>query len=1144
MNGIRFISHGAALGAILCLMTACIPARDAASEAPATAPEALAAATAPSPTGKPGVEAYAKAITSDGSLAAYWRMEGDLADHLQAAPGTLRGGKATFVAGPAGGKALALAQGQFVTVGKAPHLDLPASTVELLFRLDAPPPKEYNPCLIAKRATSPETRFSVHVRRDLRQIAVWNGHEVFWADVPTPPLTVGQWHHLAVVDGDAGVTLYLDGVKFSRWPTGGFTDQATGLPLQLGASQPDGREQCRCTLDEVALFGRPLSQEEIAAHVAALGWADRREALLRKVRAAAEAERARAEARARRHQEIVASLLADPALVAPGKTHLYKDEHLTAISLPLGGMGGGCVQINGCADLHIWQIFNNFEPIDVPNSFFAVRAKAAGGKPVVRAAQTSAEGPFAPLKSLTFRGEFPFGWFDFEDATLPVRVTLEAWSPLVPLDTKASAMPCAVFAFTVENPGDAPVEVALLGAQRNVAGYGEFGGNRNEILAEEGRTVLHLSGGPKTGPTAGDVALTVHGADATGTAAWPSLDALHADFADDGRLTGPAKAGPSPKGKTLDGALAAAVSLAPGEKKTVTFTLSWHFPHGTSGGGRTGWVHRGRMYATWWPDALSVARDLDARLPHLAAKTRAYHDAFYETNLPHWLRDRINSQVAILKSPTVFWTADGYFGGWEGCSLTRGCCPGNCAHVWHYAQAHARLFPEIGRRMREQALGAMNEAGGIPFRQPAGMVACDGQCGEILGAYREHLTSADGDWLHKHWPAIRKAMEYVIATWDKDEDGVLHGMQHNTLDAELSGSSTWLGSLYLAALAASEKMARLEGQADLANRYRAIRLSGSEKQNATLWNGEYYIQVPDQPPGQLKGENYLTGCQIDQVLGQWWAHQLDLGWLYPPERVRTALDSLFRYNFRTDFVGVKTYTAGSPARGQPRKFVHDDDHGLLITTWPKGGRPPLGKALRFADEVMTGFEYSAAAAMVTSGLTEKGFAVVRAVADRYDGRLRTGLHERACWGYSGNPFGDDECGKFYSRAMSVWSLLLACQGFVYDGPAGRIGFRPCWKPHDHRSFFTGAEGWGVFTQQRTAEAQTERLDLRYGTLRLTELVFEMPEGARAADVTVTTGGAKVATDQRIDGRDVCIALRKPLTLKAGETLEVTVTLAK
>lgn len=94
------------------------------------------------------------------------------------------------------------------------------------------------------------------------------------------------------------------------------------------------------------------------------------------------------------------------------------------------------------------------------------------------------------------------------------------------------------------------------------------------------------------------------------------------------------------------------------------------------------------------------------------------------------------------------------------------------------------------------------------------------------------------------------------------------------------------------------------------------------------------------------------------------------------------------------------------------------------------------------------------------------------------------LGNSACWGYGGNPFGDDEAGKFYARAMSSWSLLLACQGFIYEGPAGKIGFRPTWNPDNHASFFTAAEGWGLFTQQRSDDRQTMRIDLRYGRLAI------------------------------------------------------------
>jgi non-lysosomal glucosylceramidase len=534
-----------------------------------------------------------------------------------------------------------------------------------------------------------------------------------------------------------------------------------------------------------------------------------------------------------------------PELFARGRSRVYSGKYLEAISMPLGGLGGGNVQINGKAQLHSWQIFNNYDPLALPHTFFAVRVSLRARRPVVRALQTAPAGPFAAMDSLTFRGEYPFGWFDFQDPCLPVVLSLEAFSPLIPTNAKDSAIPCAVFNISVNNTSEQSADVSFLASQQNAVGYrtpanriswgpanlpgingrkfSTYGGNRNRIVQKPRMTVLHMTAElSKNSVGYGDMTLAVIGGEVTGTASWESLEGLAEDFVDDGRISGPETGGATPIGETLDGALTSRITVAPGAKKTVSFLLTWHFANGPTGSApgktprRSNWFRAGRMYSNWWSDSLDVATYLRENLNRLAGQTRAYHDALYETNLPYWLLDRITSQVACLKSQTCFWDRDGYFGGWEGCLSTRGCCKGNCTHVWQYAQAHARLFPSIGRRMREQSFFYQNEAGGIPMRHSMQKIAFDGQCGEILGAYREYLCSADKAWLDKHWPHIRKAIEYVISTWDSDEDGVLTGQQHNTLDAELSGSTSWLGTLYLAALSASEKMALLQGHVDLA----------------------------------------------------------------------------------------------------------------------------------------------------------------------------------------------------------------------------------------------------------------------------------------------------------------------------------------
>jgi len=884
------------------------------------------------------------------------------------------------------------------------------------------------------------------------------------------------------------------------------------------------------TLDDVRIDG--VIDEEATARVRA-GFAEREAARIERERIR-EAERQAG--RELRRQDMLES----PDLVARGETTVYSGEHLGAISLPVGGIGTGTVNMNGSAERHVWQIFNNMTQATLPHSFFAVCARAEGRPAVVRALQTVAVGAFPPVASLSFRGEYPFGWYDFEDPDLPVRAHIRVFNPLVPLSVADSSIPCAIYELTAANDGPSPVSVCFLATQQNAVGYtgvGEvqgcehegYGLNRNDVLVGPEATVLRMtSGKPADSPGFGDMALAAIGPQVSASASWTDDADLLSDVATDARLDGPSEAGPSAAGATVDGALASSFDLGPGESRTVTFVLAWRFPNAAHGAG--GWGGPGNAYCLRWPSALAVARDIVSRLGELTKATELYHDTLYESNLPHWLLDRLSSQVAILRSATCFWTAGGYFGGWEGCGGSAGCCQGNCSHVWHYAQAHARLFPEVGRLTREQEFDHQLPDGGVPHRQLSGVgPAFDGQCGSILGAYREHLVSTDGRWLAEVWPKVKRAMDYIIATWDADEDGVLAGAQWNTLDAELDGSSSWMGSLYLASLAASERMALLQSDPDSATRYARIREAGSRRQDETLFNGDYYVQLP----GARRLRDYFSGCHIDQVLGQWWASQLGLGWVYPREHVATAMRALLRGNFRPDFRGIPQ---------APRKFVADEDAGMQMITWPRGGRPDPDHCMLYADEAMTGFEYAAAATMVQCGLLREGLLVAKAVHDRYDGRLRIGLTpgDTSSWGYSGNPFGDDECGKYYARAMSVWSLLLAAQGFTYDGPAGSIGFAPVWRPDEHVSFFTAAEGWGLFRQTRRDGDQMNVIEVRYGKLAIESLRLVPPEGMSRATVRVGEQAIEPTVLPRDDGA-VMLQLPARITLAAGQSMTILLT---
>ncbi|NIA12789.1 MAG: hypothetical protein GWP08_01820 [Nitrospiraceae bacterium] len=550
------------------------------------------------------------------------------------------------------------------------------------------------------------------------------------------------------------------------------------------------------------------------------------------------------------------------------------------------------------------------------------------------------------------------------------------------------------------------------------------------------------------------------------------------------------------------------VEIAPGKTHTFTFVLGWHFPNQA----------HGHVYEVHYPDADAVVAYVLDNRERLVTETRRWRDTYYDSTLPYWLLDRLHSTVSYLATGTCQWWKNGRFWAYEGVT----CCEGTCTHVWNYAHSHARLFPELGRSIREMQDFCLREEGG-GFHEDTGLVgfrsndayAADGQCGTILKAYREHLTSPDNAFLERNWPRIKKALEYSISR-DANADGLIEDTQHNTYDINYHGANTFVGALYLAALRAGEEMAQIVGDGNFARRARMLHESGRELTMARLWGGEYFVQDVDLD--RYPKHQYKDGCLSDHLFGQGWAHQVKLGYLYPEENVKKALQSVWKYNWAPD---VAPYNEAF----QPfRWFITPGQAGLFTCTWPNGNYLPEGTV--YKNEVWTGIEYQVAGHMVWEGMVEEGLAICRAVHDRYHPDLF-------------NPYNEVECGDHYARAMASWGVYLALAGFEYDGPRGAIGFAPRITPEAFRVAFTAAEGWGMFEQTRDGRKQQERLTIRWGRMRLETLAFALHEDARRAGVTVKVGDRTVKANVRVEDGRATVTLDKAVVLKEGETLEVT-----
>lgn len=581
-------------------------------------------------------------------------------------------------------------------------------------------------------------------------------------------------------------------------------------------------------------------------------------------------------------------------------------------------------------------------------------------------------------------------------------------------------------------------------------------------------------------------------------------------------------------GEKLTGSVGRTIELKPGETKEITFLLTWFFPNRPSyyyGSDLTDIISNdwnqalpttgatiiGNMYSNWFGNSADVTRYLKDNLQRLSAETMLFHNSYYNNRtLPYWLAQRLLMPISTLATETCQWWANNKFWAWEGV----GSCVGTCTHVWNYEQALAHFFPELERNIRERTDFdvSFQKDGSVLARNGWGGVLIDGHAGAVLKAYREYLNSADPIFLQRNWDRIKRATEFIINE-DENEDGLIEKTQANTYDIAFYGANTYVGSLYLACLKAAERMAMLMQDSAFAKKCNTIAKAGEMNTVSKLWNGEYFIQDVDlnkHPEFQ-----YATGCLSDQLFGQTWSHLNDLGYIYPKEKVKQTLQSIWNYNWTTD---VAYQNKQHPPE---RTYASFGEPGLFICTWPKTAH--MGeKGVRYRDEVWTGIEYQVATNMIYEGMTDEALSIVKAVHERY----RPEKH---------NPWNEIECGDHYARAMASWGVMMALEDFYYNGPEGILGFNPRVQANNFESFFTSAKGWGNLLQKRDQTMQTNQLVLQYGELKLKQLQLSVIK--HPSKITVMVNDKIIPSNSKETGGKLIINFEEQ-QIFAGNKLQV------
>ncbi len=561
----------------------------------------------------------------------------------------------------------------------------------------------------------------------------------------------------------------------------------------------------------------------------------------------------------------------------------------------------------------------------------------------------------------------------------------------------------------------------------------------------------------------------------------------------------------------LTGAIGHSMKLKPGESKVITFALTWHFPNLTKPGD-------GRHYAALFANSQDVAGYVTKNFNKLVSQTRLWRDTWYDSTLPYWFLDRTFANASTLATGTAFRFRNGKFWGWEGVS----CCEGTCTHVYHYEQTMGRIFPELDIVIREMTdfnpEDSFKGDGVIEYRGKGTGVAIDGQAGIILRSLRDHQMSADDAFLKRNYLKIKKALEWMIEQ-DGTEDGIIKKNQHNTLDAQWFGQVAWICGLYLAALRAGEEMAKEMNDEVFATRCRKIWTVGRENFVSKMWNGEYFYQVSD--PKHADAIGSYEGCEIDQVLGQGWAHQIGLGDVLPKPETRKALQALWKYNFTPDVGPFRN--AYKPGRW----YAMSGEAGTIMCSWPRGEQKRVTKGVDFYfNECMNGFEHQLAGHMIWENMVMEGLAIERAIHDRYHAARR-------------NPWNEVECGDHYARSMASYGVYLAACGFEVHGPKGHIGFAPKLTPEHFKAAFTTALGWGTFEQTNENNQLKASVNLKYGHLRLKSISLAIGKDSKPNALNVRLNGQIIQASISQEGEKITINLESEVKLDQGEKLEIT-----
>lgn len=720
------------------------------------------------------------------------------------------------------------------------------------------------------------------------------------------------------------------------------------------------------------------------------------------------------------------------------------EEHLNS-GVPLGGIGTGRLELLTNGTLGSFSLCNNW---DIPTnwtegSFFALRYEQVGeSRAMLLCPERHAGGYDLPtVKAIHYRGRFPVAELGYElPEDAPIQLSMRAQGTMTPGNAQLSALPGALFTFTVNNRSDTPVEIDLLASLENLSGQGGYSyikhdwseSYRVRYTSVEGAcqqpwAVDHLSGlhfsttrtpvDNREENTFTDFVLAAEGDGVSHCISWAvdePTPAFWSAFAETGILqVGNADSVGQDDAYRPAGAVARKVTLAAGETREVVFVLAWyHRAHYTFRDG----ANRGHAYQQAYPTIDAVAAALVAQREEMATVIDRFHGMLTDSTLPGWLRTKLINSAFPVTTNSV-WTNDDFFSIHESptemCGAVGTIDQRMAAHPFTFA-----FFPMLDRLELDWFRRCQADDGQIPHMigNVYDQLGTNGtffgitnwpdlSCSFIFQTYRHFLYTGDLAYLERNFPAYERALSWINST---DNLGLGLPIGGCTYDYEqdewkLGAPMIFNAVCYLGALRTAMDAARRLGRKERMAEWQQAFDHAHETLLTHYWNGRYFRKWV-QPNAGIENPN----CFIAQLAGDWFIRLLGLEPLFSNEVTDSVLNSIVKLNMAPHY---------------PAITMESSPTGELVT--------PLGYIQQH--EPYLGME------LIYRGQVQRGLEVLR-------------RRQEISWLVNANPWGEalatqtpsgHEALLFdYMTAPAGWNVLYALAGITVDAQNGRLHCAP------------------------------------------------------------------------------------------------------